>query len=63
MMYAPIREELSVREYSPPAPTVGAADQWRLATSAARSFWEALAADARVSQSFRAVAGRNAAML
>lgn len=63
MMYAPIREELPAREYSPPLPTVGAADQWRLATPAARSFWEAVAADTRVSQSFRSVAERNAATL
>jgi hypothetical protein len=63
MMYAPVRDELTPRAYSPPTPTPAAADQWRAALPAARSFWDAVSADARASLSFREIAGDNAALL
>lgn len=63
MMYAPIREEIPAREYSVPAPTPGAADQWRLASPVARSFWQAVSSDTRLSRNFRDIAARNEAML
>ena len=63
MMYAPVRDELAPRASSQPTPTPAAADQWRAALPAARSLWDSISADARVSLSFREIAGQNAALL
>ena len=63
MMYAPVRDELPAREFTRPEPTAGTADQWRDAVPAARDFWEAVGADARVSRRFRETANRNAGLL
>jgi hypothetical protein len=63
MLYAPLREELPVRNYTVPAATPAAADQWQLAMPAARAFWQALSGDARASGQFREIAAANAALL
>ena len=63
MLYAPLREELSSRNFTLPAPTPAAADQWQLALPAAHDFWQALSADARASRQFREIAATNAALL
>jgi hypothetical protein len=63
MLYAPLREELPTRNFTAPAPTPAAADQWQLALPVARAFWQAVNADVRVSREFRDIAAVNAAVL
>ncbi|MGH8179034.1 MAG: type II toxin-antitoxin system HipA family toxin YjjJ [Steroidobacter sp.] len=63
MMYAPIREEVSSREFMLPTPAPSCADQWRFAAPAARAFWETVSADVRISPVFRETAARNAALI
>ncbi|MGH8239016.1 MAG: HipA domain-containing protein, partial [Steroidobacteraceae bacterium] len=63
MLYAPLRDELSARNFTMPAPTPAAADQWHVAVPAARDFWQTLGADARASGKFREIAAANAALL
>lgn len=61
MFYAPVGNEVPARRFVLPAPTPATADQWRAALPAARSFWQAIADDGRVSADFRATAGGHAA--
>jgi hypothetical protein len=60
MFYAPVADELPDREYPLPVPLPGHADQWREAVPLAQEFWERLAAEAQVSEAFRATAAANA---
>jgi len=63
MLYAPVRDEVVERTFAPPAPTPAAADQWRSALPVARTFWQTLSEDARVSDEFRNIAAMNAGLL
>lgn len=56
MAFAPIRESVPDVRYLPPVPRPGQADQWLGALSAAREYWDELAADNRCSTGFRALA-------
>jgi HipA-like C-terminal domain len=61
MTYAPVRDEVPVREFTAPAPRPGHADQWMAALPVARQFWERVSTDKRVSATFRRLARANAA--
>jgi hypothetical protein len=56
MAFAPIRESVPDVRFVPPDPRPGQADQWPEALRAAREYWDELAADARCSKGFRALA-------
>ena len=61
MFYAPRQAQLVEREFVPPTPRPSDAPVWQGAWTAAIDLWRAVAADGRVSDGFRRVAGRNAA--
>jgi hypothetical protein len=63
MLYAPLREELPARNFTMPAPTPAAADQWQAAVPAAHAFWQSLSADERASGQFREIAAANAKLV
>jgi DNA-binding Lrp family transcriptional regulator len=64
MLYAPSRGgELPERRYDPPLPLPAEADAWREAARGARAFWLRCEADARISDGFRSICGRNAEAL
>jgi hypothetical protein len=63
MLYAPLREELPARNFTAPAPTPAAADQWQLALPVAHTFWQTVSAEDRVSEEFRQIAAANAALI
>lgn len=63
MMYAPVRDELPVRQYVVPPPSAAAADQWRAALPVARAFWARVSEDERASASFRELATSNASLI
>ncbi len=60
MLYAPGSQgELGERVFAPRPPLAGVADIWADAAAGALAFWERVSADESVSDSFRAIAGRN----
>jgi hypothetical protein len=64
MLYAPARGvELVDRAYAPMLPLPGERAAWRAAARAALAFWALAAADARISEAFRATCRRNEAAL
>jgi hypothetical protein len=62
MLYAPVGGELVPRDFAsrPLQPTAATLGEWAEAQTLARSFWQAAAADERVSAGFRAIAAGNA---
>lgn len=60
MAYAPIAGDLPERTYVAPPPDPGHEAIWREAGELAKAYWAAVAADERVSSSFRAIAAGNA---
>ncbi len=65
MLYAPVSGELVPRDFSsrPQQPTAATLGEWDEAQRLARAFWQAAAADERVSADFRAIAAENAGHL
>jgi len=61
MLYAPIGNELVPQDFAArrPRPTVDTLEQWPRALELARAFWNAAAADERISAGFRAIAAAN----
>ena len=60
MLYAPgAQGEMGERVFAPRPPLAGVADVWSEAAGAALAFWERVGAEQAVSDSFRAIAGRN----
>ena len=60
MLYAPRAQgELGERVFSPRPPLAGVADVWSDAAAAALAFWDRVNAEQAISDSFRAIAGRN----
>jgi hypothetical protein len=56
MLFAPARTgELLERELQPAPPPPGFEEDWHAVLGAAVRYWEAVAADARISQAFRAI--------
>lgn len=60
MLYAPQRGEVRDPPFEPRSPLTRALDQGRAAQPVAVQFWQRLAADARVTPAFRAIAAANA---
>lgn len=62
MLYAPVSGELVPRDFAsrPQQPTAATLGEWDEALRLARDFWQAAAADERVSADFRAIAAENA---
>lgn len=62
MLYAPVAGEVVPRDFATqvPRPTVHTLEVWPAARELATRFWQAAAADARISAGFRAVAQANA---
>ena len=62
MLYAPVGGELVPRDFAgrPLQPTAATLGEWAEAQTLARAFWQAAAADERVSAGFRAIAAENA---
>ena len=62
MLYAPVSGELVPRDFAsrPQQPTAATLGEWDEAQRLARDFWQAAAADERVSADFRAIAAENA---
>lgn len=62
MLYAPVGGELVPRDFAgrPLQPTAATLGEWAEAQTLARAFWQAAAADERVSAGFRAIAAKNA---
>lgn len=62
MLYAPVGGELVPREFAsrPLQPTAATLGEWDEARRLALAFWQAAAADERVSADFRAIAAENA---
>ena len=62
MLYAPVSGELVPRDFAsrPQQPTAATLGEWDEALRLARAFWQAAAADERVSADFRAIAAENA---
>jgi len=60
MLYAPLQDEVPTREFAPPHPRPGHADQWLAALPVAQEFWQRLSRDHRASEEFRTIAGVNA---
>lgn len=60
MLYAPgTQGDLSERVFAPRPPLASVADVWMDAARAALSFWERVAAETRISESFRVIAAKN----
>ena len=61
MLYAPIGGELVERDFAarPLQPTAATLPEWAQARALAMTFWQAVAADDRVSVGFRAIAAEN----
>lgn len=62
MLYAPVSGELVPRDFAsrPQQPAAATLGEWDEALRLARDFWQAAAADERVSADFRAIAAENA---
>jgi serine/threonine protein kinase HipA of HipAB toxin-antitoxin module len=65
MMYAPVGGELVARDFAarPLQPTAATLPEWDEAKVLARTFWQAAASDARISEGFRGVAQKNLSVL
>ncbi len=65
MAYAPLAggEVPPAAPWQPPLPPPAQRDRWREACAAALAFWDDASGDARISESMRSAAGRNATML
>jgi hypothetical protein len=65
MLYAPVGGELVARDFSARSlqPSAATLPQWEQAKALARKFWQAVAADARVSDGFRAIAAQNLCLI
>jgi hypothetical protein len=63
MLYAPIGSELHERRFAPPVPEPGQEGAWFAAAELAAAYWDAVAVDLRITQTFRATAAANAATL
>ncbi len=65
MLYAPVAGEVVPRDFAaqPPRPTVHTLAVWPQARELALRFWQAAAADERISAGFRAIAQTNAQMV
>ncbi|OWQ44149.1 DNA-binding protein [Roseateles noduli] len=64
MVYAPARDgTLPTRRYVPARPTSADATAWEAAAGAALAFWQAAAADPRISAAFRATCADNRRLL
>ena len=61
MLYAPVGGELVARDFAarPLQPTAATLPEWAQARTLAATFWQAAAGDARISDSFRAIAAEN----
>ena len=61
MLYAPVGGELVPRDFAsrPLQPTAATLGEWDEAKGLARAFWQAAAADVRISPGFRAIAAEN----
>ena len=61
MLYAPVGGELVPRDFAshPLQPTAATLGEWGEAQGLARQFWQAAAADERISPGFRAIAAEN----
>ncbi len=61
MLYAPVGGELVLRDFcaQPLQPSAATLAQWEPALVLARQFWQAVAADSRVSDGFRVIASEN----
>ena len=61
MLYAPVGSELVPRDFAsrPLQPTAATLGEWDEAKGLARAFWQAAAADVRISPGFRAIAAEN----
>ncbi len=61
MLYAPVAGELVPRDFAsrPQQPTAATLGEWGEAQQLAKRFWQAAAADERVSADFRAIAAEN----
>jgi hypothetical protein len=60
MLYAPLQDEVPTRDFVPPNPRPGHADQWLAALPVAQDFWQRLSRDHRASEEFRAIGSENA---
>jgi hypothetical protein len=58
MLFAPQHEQLIERTYEPVPPTAASLSVWDRARALAGEYWELLAGDARLSESFRALCAR-----
>ena len=65
MLYAPVGGELVPRDFASRAlqPTAATLGEWGEAQRLARAFWEAAAADERISPGFRAIAAENSSQI
>ena len=65
MVYAPVNGELVERDFDPGAlaPTAETLRPWKQAGELARTYWQAVAQDERISSEFRALAERHAGQL
>ena len=63
MLYAPLQNEIPFREFVPPNPKPGHADQWLAALPVAQDFWQRMSRDDRASDEFRAIAAANLELL
>jgi hypothetical protein len=64
MLYAPVRGvELAERRHAPRLPLPADETAWNEAAPGALAFWQAVAADARISPAFRRLGAANATAL
>ena len=59
MLYAPQHEQITGRTYVPPTPTAALLRVWPAARALAERYWMRLAAEARLSASFREICARS----
>ncbi|MGH8459841.1 MAG: HipA domain-containing protein, partial [Nevskiales bacterium] len=60
MRYAPIAGEVATPDFAPPPPVGGLSEAYAAMRGVSREFWQRVAGDSRVSDSFRRVATGNA---
>lgn len=63
MLFAPEHNQIIAREFVPPDPTAEALGSYAIAREMAELYWQALIADTRISDDFRAISGRCLAAL
>jgi len=59
MLYAPVEDQFTEREFTPPPPHAYAMGERRQAIPMAIEFWKRVAADERISENFRTIAKSN----